>query len=137
MAEVPGPETAWRLVHDGVELASGTGALSGLRALWRHALDRSIDDAGNPLGDLPRLELGGARLSVGRLAAGNSTLLRLRDWIHGARGPLVLDQLAQAHLRLQGEGTDPDPASASLTLLTLASILSEPEVLMRALKPGH
>jgi hypothetical protein len=141
-------DAPWTLRGGGAELA-GQGLMAGLRKLWRRTLDGAIDDRGDAQFPAPMLELSGL-VGPGRLVAvavlpqGNSTLLRLRAFVRGARGPLVLEQLAASHLRLlqaspRWSSSDPelDPAAESLTPLTLASLLDEPEALMRALKPGH
>lgn len=127
----------------------GEGLLPGLRKLWRQTLEGAIDDRGDARIPAPVLELREAdgtvrEVAVAVLPQGNSTLLRLRGFVRGARGPLVLEQLAAAHLRLLEQSApflaaapERDPAVESLTPLTLASLLDEPEALMRALKPGH
>lgn len=138
----------WRL-RGGAPGQEGEGLLPGLRKLWRQTLEGAIDERGDARIPAPVLELRTAdgtlrEVAVAVLPQGNSTLLRLRGFVRGARGPLVLEQLASAHLRLLEQSAPflaaapaRDPAVESLTPLTLASLLDEPEALMRALKPGH
>lgn len=141
-------EVSWLLQRAG-ESTRGDGLVAGLRALWRFALRESVDAAGEPSGHVPVLHLApeqhlGARGQVTIALADheNTVLLRLRAWLDTPKGVMVLENLARTHARLLLGGdrwshADPQPGAESLAPLTLASILGDPESLIRALKPGH
>lgn len=137
----------WRLLRDGVELAAGNGLEPGLRRLWRASASDAIDDHASASGAAVSLEVGSGLGARGQVAVhvepqGNSALLRLRDWLEGAQGQVLLARIAMVHagLLLSSERwiqPEPPPDAESLALLTFAAIMDEPETLARALKPGH
>ena len=109
-----------------------------LRALWRTATREAIDDHGDATGVLPLHEIDGKPVAVSLRPRDNSALLRLRGFLDGAKGVVLLEALVKAHARLlEQRAPNAAPDTESLTILTLASILDEPEALLRALKPGH
>lgn len=146
------PDVSWALERHtsaGTERTEGSGLASGLRALWRFTMREGVDAAGQASGAsavlllAPGKSLGPrGRVAVAVAPAGNTVLLRLRSFLETARGVLVLEQLANAHARLLLQSgrwnvADPDPAAESLAPLTIASLLDDPDSLIRALKPGH
>jgi len=145
------PESdAWQLLRGGAEPLSGSGLAEGLRKLWRATVQNAIDANGNDTGASPVLVLAarGQKLGArGQVAIrveprGNSVLLRLRAWLDGAQGQVLLSRIAQTHAGLllaseRWSQPDPAPDAESLALLTLAGVMDESETFARALKPGH
>ncbi|MBS2026943.1 MAG: hypothetical protein JST54_03475 [Deltaproteobacteria bacterium] len=109
-----------------------------LRALWRTATRESIDDRGDATGVAALREIDGKHVAVALQPRDNSALLRLRSFLDDARGVVLLEALVKAHARLlEQRAPGAAPETESLTILTLASVIDEPEALLRALKPGH
>ena len=133
-----GEGAGWRLGE-----RRGEGLVAGLRALWRQAAVHGIDGAGEAAGPIDSLALDSGQLvAVALRPHDNSALLRLRGFLDGAKGVVLLENLARAHARLLSQrdpltSNDIDPSTESHALLTLASLIDDADALLRAYKPGH